>query len=83
MKEFTQEDLKDCPPWVQSGAVDQEGDAWGYECTTKDLSYFNRGHHAMIHVKHPPYHIGSGYDAEWWEESAINGSADEAYAKKV
>ena len=53
LKEFTQEDLKDCPPWVQSGAIDQEGDAWGYECTTKDLSYFSGGHHAMIHVKPP------------------------------
>ena len=45
--------------------------------------YRPRWYHAMIHTKHPPYHIGSGYDAEWWEESAINRSADEAYAKKV
>ena len=71
-KTLTQDIFKGAPEWVRSAAVDQDGDAWGYGCTTKDLSYFNRGHHAMIHVKHPPYHIGSGYDAEWWEESAID-----------
>ena len=71
-KTLTQDVFKDAPDWVKSAAVDQDGDAWGYECTTKDLSYFNRGHHAIIHVRHTPYHIGSGYDAEWWEESAID-----------
>ena len=71
-KTLSQAAFKGAPDWVRSAAVDQDGDAQGYECTTKDLSYFSGGHHAMIHVKHPPYHIGSGYDAEWWEESAIN-----------
>lgn len=71
-KTLTQDVFANAPEWVRSAAFDQDGHAWGYACKASDLSVLNGGHHAMIHVKHPPYHIGSGYDAEWWEESAID-----------
>lgn len=72
IKTLTQDVFANAPEWVRSAAFDQDGHAWGYACKASDLSVLNGGHHAMIHVKHPPYHIGSGYDAEWWEESAID-----------
>lgn len=54
-------------------AVDQDGNAWGYACKASDLSVLNGGHHATVHVKNSPLHLGSGYPGdEWWEESAID-----------
>ncbi len=73
-KTLTQDVFKGAPDWVRSAAVDEDGYAWGYACKASDLSVLNGGHHATVHVKHPPYHIGSSGFAgdEWWEESAID-----------
>lgn len=72
-KTLTQDVFKGAPEWVRSAAFDQDGHAWGYACKASDLSVLNGGHHATVHVKNSPLHLGSGYPGdEWWEESAID-----------
>ena len=72
-KQLTQDVFANAPEWVRSAAFDQDGHAWGYACKASDLSVLNGGHHATVHVKNSPLHLGSGYPGdEWWEESAID-----------
>ena len=72
-KTLTQDDFKGAPDWVKSAAVDDDGHAWGYACKASDLSVLNGGHHATVHVKNSPLHLGSGYPGdEWWQNSAID-----------
>lgn len=69
MKQLTQAIFKDAPDWVNSFAVDSNGELHAYAVEKKYLSSCHLYHHAPLGSYSEFY--DDGYDASDWENSAI------------
>lgn len=76
-KQLTQDvfSFPDCPPWVMSAAVNDDGEAWVFNCPEAELiirENFGQYWDTPDTNDAQCYCIGKGYDTTNWQESAIN-----------
>ena len=70
MKKLTQAIFNDAPDWVQSAAVDSDGELYGYYVSSKWLKTDDNYHHAPL-GSYSEF-LDDGFDTTNWQLSAID-----------
>ncbi|MBP3945154.1 hypothetical protein [Psychrobacter sp. K31L] len=71
MKQLTQADLIKAPKRINSAAIDENGDAWGYSAYKQDLKH-NHKRWSDDTLNCDFWFIGEGFDTTDWQNSAID-----------
>lgn len=72
MKKLTQEVFKGAPDWVESAAVNGDGDAYWYNSQECFLAQSHAEHYINAWIERKSKFIGEGFDATDWRDSAID-----------
>lgn len=72
MKQLTQAIFKDAPDWVESAAVNSDGDAYWYNSHACHLAQSDSEHFINAWITRQSKFIGEDYDTADWQNSAID-----------